>query len=83
MAKPRKFPNDIQKYFIITKILKECDLESQDCLLSVVSDPHLEAERNQASVEVQDFWHVVVSFSMNIQNDANRPGNCQLFFERN
>ena len=51
MAKPRKFPNDIQKYFIITKTLKECDLESQDRLLSVVSDPHLQAERNQASTK--------------------------------
>ena len=48
MAKPQKFPSDIYKYFIIAKILKECDLESQDRLLSVVSDPHLEVERNQA-----------------------------------
>ena len=39
MAKPRKFPSDIYKYFIITKSLKECDLESQDRFLSVVSDP--------------------------------------------
>ena len=49
MAKPRKFPSDIYKYFIITKIVKECDLESQDRLLSVVSDPHLEAKRNQTT----------------------------------
>ena len=49
MAKPQKFPSDIYKYFIIAKILKECDLESQDHLLSVVSDPHLEVERNQTS----------------------------------
>ena len=47
MTKPRKFPSDIYKYFIITKIVKECDLESQDHHLSVVSDPHSEVERNQ------------------------------------
>ena len=49
MAKPRKFPIGIYKYFIVTKILKECDLQSQYCLLSVVSDPHSEVERNQTS----------------------------------
>ena len=50
MAKPQKFPSGtIFKYLIITKILKECDLQSQDRLLSVVSDPHLEVERNQTS----------------------------------
>ena len=48
MAKPRKFPSDIYKYFIITKIIKS-DLESQDRLLSVVSDPHSEVERNQTT----------------------------------
>ena len=51
MAKPQKFPSGtIFKYLIITKILKECDLQSQDRLLSaVVSDPHSEVERNQTS----------------------------------
>ena len=49
MAKPQKFPSGtIFKYLIIAKSLKECDLQSQDRLLSaVVSDPHSEVERNQ------------------------------------
>ena len=41
MAKPRKFPRDIHKFFIISKILKESDLDSWDLVLSVVFDPRL------------------------------------------
>ena len=51
MAKPRKFPRHIQKFFIITKILKECDFDSRESILSVVIDPRLETESNHANVE--------------------------------
>ena len=50
MAKPRKFPRHIQKFFIITKILKECDFDSRESILSVVIDPRLETESNHASM---------------------------------
>ena len=65
MAKPRKFPSDIQKYFIITKILKQCDLESQGRLLSVVSD-HSEAERNQATQDQNSFENFFIRIYLQV-----------------
>ena len=52
VAKPRKFPRGIHKFFIISKILKECDLDSRDCIPSVVSDPRLSSQRNQTNEDV-------------------------------
>ena len=49
MAKPRKFPGDIHKFFIIRKIFKECDLDYRQPIISVVIDPHLASERNHAT----------------------------------